>query len=324
MSARIVVLGFGSIGQIHAKMLAQDSRVELAGVVEPDPGRGRQFHTLYGGQQFPTLEQALNARPDAVFVTSPNVHHTAAVLEALDRGVAVFCEKPLATSVADAHRMRDAVKRTGLLLQVGHNRRFAPAYLVCRRVVDEGLRPFSASIIKNDPDLRSPAWSADPAVTGGLLFNGTIHALDAALWLMGPARQVFCGARSGCYPDLDNLAITIQFASGAVANVSTCGHASQLVPLERLALYGDHASVVLEDPERVAHAPGPGQPVVVQDFRQLPFEQRWGYQDQDRAFVDALLAKRPAAVDVEAGCRVIELIDACYRSARESRPMSLS
>lgn len=323
MALRIVLLGFGSIGQVHAKVLALDRRVELAGVVEPDPGRREQFRWLYGGGQFHNLEDALAARPDAVFVTSPNVHHTAAVLESLDRGVAVFCEKPLATSVADAHRIRDAARRSGALLQVGHNRRFAPAYRFCRRVVEEGLKPFSASIIKNDPDLHSPAWSADPAVTGGLLFNGTIHALDAALWLLGPAQQVFCAARSGCYPDLDNLAITLRFASGAVANVSTCGHASRLVPLERVAIYGDHASVVLEDPERVAFAPGPNQPIVVEDFRQLPFEQRWGYQDQDRAFVDALSGQGPVAVGVEEGCRVIELIDACYRSARESRPVAL-
>ncbi len=323
LRARIIIAGFGGMGQTHARLLAQDSRVELAGVVEPDPERAGRFHGLYGGAVFADLEPALAARPDAVWIASPNVHHAQTALQALDRGVAVFCEKPMATSPADAQRVRQAAAAARAVFQVGHNRRFAPAYLACRRILDEGLQPFSASLIKNDADLRSPAWSSDPAVTGGLLYDGTIHALDAALWLLGPAAAVYCAARSSLYPDLDDLAITLRFTSGAVATVSTCGHASGLAPLERVAIYGDHAAVVLEDLDRVAHAPAPGAPIVTEDFTQLPYEQRWGYAQQDRAFVDALLGGRPAGAGAEEGCRVVELIDACYRSARESRPVLL-
>ncbi|MGH8246425.1 MAG: Gfo/Idh/MocA family protein, partial [Gammaproteobacteria bacterium] len=270
------------------------------------------------------LQSALNTHPDAVFITTPNAYHAPAVLQCMERAVPVFCEKPLATSLAQASRVRDAVRRAGVVFQMGHNRRFTPAYRACRRILTQGLKPYSASIIKNDAHLRQPAWGANPAQTGGLLYNGTVHALDAALWLLGTADEVYCTARSGVYPDLDNLSLTLRFSSGAVATVSTCGHASGLRPSERLAIYGDHAAVVLEDLDSVSHAPGPDQPIVAYDFRQLPMEQRWGYAQEDLAFVDALSGESAVEVGIEEGYRVVELIEACYRSAREGRPVLVS
>ncbi len=321
---------------MHARLLAADPRVELAGVVDTEPQRQAEFRKLYGGAAFGDLDQALAWGPDAVFLCTPNVLHADAAIQALERGVAVFCEKPMATSAADARRVRDAAARPGARLQVGHNRRFSPAYAACRNIIlncagGTPLQPHSASIIKNDADLRTPAWSADPAITGGLLYDGAIHALDAALWLLGPAVEVYCAAHSGVYPDLDNLALVLRFASGAVATVSTCGHASALAPTERLAIYGDHQAVVLEDMERVEWM-ALDRPPGARDYSGLPPDERWGYTQQDRAFVDTLDGAPPAAGDperslrapgAEEGCRVVELIDACYRSARENRPVLL-
>ncbi len=317
-----VIVGYGAIGQMHARLLAQDGRIAPAGVVDTDPVRRAAFRQAFAGEEFTTLAEALASRPDAVFVTTPPVFHAEIVLEALSAGAAVFCEKPLATSAGDARRIVEAAARAGVPLQVGHNRRFCPAWQALKRTLDAGLRPFSAAIIKNDPDLSSPPWSADPAITGGLLFDGTIHALDAALWLFGPAAEVYCAARSAVYGDLDNLAITLNFHSGVLATITTCGHASSLPPQERIAIYGEFRAVVMEDLERVSILAEPGAAPVTEDFSSLPFEQRWGYAQQTRAFVDALTVA-PVAVTAEDGLRVVELIEACYASARENRIVRL-
>lgn len=308
---------------MHARLLAQDGRVTPAGVVDTDASRRRLFRQHFAGQEFTSLAEALASRPDAVFITTPPVAHAGAVLEALNSGVAVFCEKPLATSAEGARQIVEAAARARVPLQVGHNRRFCPAWLALKRALDAGLRPLSAAIIKNDADLNSPPWSADPAVTGGLLFDGTIHALDAALWLFGPAAEVYCAARSAVYPDLDNLAITLSFHSGVLATITTCGHASPLPPSERIAIYGEFRAAIMEELDRVTLVAAPGAAAVTEDFSSLPFEQRWGYTQQTRAFVDALTGAAPAAVTAEDGLRVVELIEACYRSARENKPVRL-
>lgn len=323
MTFRILLAGFGAMGQLHARLLTADDRVHLAGAVDADNSRRNAFCQTYSTEAFASLREGLDVQPHAIFITTPNVFHADAALLALERGIAVFCEKPLATTVGDARRVLAAAAAARVLFQVGHNRRFAPAYRSVRQILDGGFRPRSANIIKNDAHLHTPPWSSDPAVTGGLLYDGTIHALDAAMWLLGSVAEVYCIAQSSVYADLDDFAITLRFRSGAVATVSTSGHASGLAPLERVALYGDHSAVVLEDMDWVSWSPGLDQPVAIQDFRQLPFERRWGYEQEVRAFVDALASGGPAAVGVEDGCHVVELIDACYRSANERRPVLL-
>ena len=149
----------------------------------------------------------------------------------------------------------------------------------------------------------------------GCIYDKGIHLLDMARWLLGPIDEVRCLARSSCYPDLDDAVALLRSRGGAIVTFSACGHATWTAPTERVELFGDHATAVTEGFERLVHAPGLGRSTAMHDFRALPYEQRLGYEQEEQAFLEAIVSGRPTPVSAEDGYRACELVDACYRSA---------
>jgi predicted dehydrogenase len=131
----------------------------------------------------------------AVVITTPPSTHAALAIEALDTGKHVFCEKPLATTLADATAVRDAVAATGHILVVDHVLRYNPLLRMIGRLrVDTILGPAQRFLFENDAaDEHLPAghWFWDPAVSGGILVEHGVHFFDAAAALLGgPALRV--------------------------------------------------------------------------------------------------------------------------------------
>ncbi len=312
---RVGIYGAGTIGSVHARVLAATPGVVIAAVADSNEGRARTVAASVEARPAADLEALLALGLDAVVIAVPNVLHADACVTALERGVDVLCEKPMATSVEDARRVLDPVERTGRVYQIGFNRRFAPAYAGMRDLVAGGMTVFSGAMKMNDGDMRNPPWFSNPAVSGGFIYDTGIHLLDAARWLLGPIHTVRCLARSSCYPDMDDAVVLLATASGALVTFSTCGHATWTPPTERIELFGDHAAVVTEGFDRLIHARAIGQPAVIQDFSTLPWEERLGYVQQDQAFVQAVTQHRTPTVTAEDGYRAVEVVAACYRSA---------
>ncbi len=312
---RIGVYGAGQMGSVHARTLAGCAGVSVVGVADADESRARATASAAGAEPCPDLNTLLAMRLDAVFVAVPNIHHAQSCMTALERGVHVFCEKPMATSLEDARRVLQTVERTGRAYQMGFNRRFAPAYAGLRALVAGGMTVYSGTIKMNEGDMRTPAWFSDPAISGGFIYDTGIHLLDTARWVLGPIDEVRCLARSSCYPDLDDVVALLRSRSGAIVTFSTCGHATWTAPTERVELFGDHATAVTEGFERLVHAPGLGRSTAMHDFRALPYEQRLGYEQEEQAFLEAIVTGRPTPVSAEDAYRAVELVDACYRSA---------
>ncbi len=124
-----------------------------------------------GMQPRPTLEALLDAGAEAVYVTTPNTAHVEPVLNALSRGVHVFSEKPMATSLDGAWRIRAAAARARGIYQIGFNRRFANVYRFARSLIgSRRLRPLAAQLKHNRGELKQPPWTSDLNVTGGYLY----------------------------------------------------------------------------------------------------------------------------------------------------------
>lgn len=324
MPARVGVLGAGFIGRIHALNLRGDPRVELVGVADAVPRAAERLAAEAGTRPLPDLGALLDARPDAIYVTTPNTHHVAPVLAALGSGVHVFSEKPMATSLADAWQIREAARRSRGIYQIGFNRRFANVYRFARRLIDEGrLAPLAAQLKHNRGELRQPAWTSDPAVTGGYLYETPVHLLDMGRFLFGDAAAIQGWARQSVYAEPDGFVMLVRFRSGVIASVTSVAHASWLFPSERVEIYGEHRAVVTEEMERACFSPGVRDQVEAIDCAAMPFEQKWGYAVEDRLFVDAVLGERAPAVTAEDGYRATELVEACYRAARTEQPVAL-
>ena len=129
--------------------------------------------------------------------------------------------------------------------------------------------------------------------------------------------------RDNLYPDLVDWAILIGFEKGGLATLTSSGHASWHFPTERVELVGDHACLITEGLEMATHSKGLGQAVEGLNFTQLPNNLRWGYVQEDEAFVTAVLNNTTSAFSAEAGWKMVQLIEGCYRSAETRKTVYL-
>jgi myo-inositol 2-dehydrogenase/D-chiro-inositol 1-dehydrogenase len=316
MTINIGIIGCGFIGGVHARNLGADSRVKLAVVADDAPARAEDLAHSTGSRAYASAQDLIGEGLDAVYVTTPNTLHTEAVLAALEAGLHVFSEKPMATSLAEARQILEATRKAKGIYQIGHNRRFAPVYSFCRERIANGFAVTSAHMKMNRGELQNPPWTSNTTVTGGFLYETPIHLFDAARYLIGDVVEVECKANSRGYPEIDNFSILLSFAGGQFATMSTCAHTTWAFPFESVELYGVHMQIVTQELEKVLYSAGLGQAVVTHDYFQLPMPTRWGYTQEDRAFVDSITQDKPPAVSAEEGYRVVELIEAVYQSAK--------
>ena len=315
MALKVGILGAGHMGSVHAAILAKNKRVQITGVADLLQEKREDLAQRVGAKPFSDVDSILDSGIDVLYITTPNTTHTEPTLKALQRGVHVFCEKPFATSIEEADRIVEAFGKSGVVYQGGHNRRFAPNYSFVKERIEQGFTPFMANIKMNDGDLKDPPWLSDRKKTGGFLYETTIHLLDLALWLMGDAVEVRAVAKANLYPDLVDWAILLVFDQERMGVLTSSGHASWHAPTERVEIVGDHASLITEGLDLAIHSRGLAQPVESVSFAQLPDESKWGYVQENDAFVSSILANRPSLFSVEEGLKIVRLIDACYRSA---------
>ena len=307
---KVGFIGAGHIATTHLRILSKDPRARIAGVY--DVAEERAHAT--GAEVFETPEALLDA-VDAVYITLPNRLHAAHALAALERRKHVFCEKPMAVTAEDADSVFEAAAKVGVVFQVGHNRRFAPAYQRVKAALAD-LEPLCAEFKMNRGELENPAWTADDSVTGGYLFETPIHIFDMAAFLMGPVVEVTAHAQQVVYPTLDTFTALFRFASGRSASFVSCAYTGWSFPFERVEIYGQHATLRTEEMDHVSIARGLGQAVESADYRHLPWEERWGYVTEDRLFFDSIEQSKAAAVTAADGARAVRVALAIYESAR--------
>ncbi len=318
MALNVGIIGCGYMGGTHAKILGADPRVQVVAVADVARAKADALAHTMQARAFESVRDLLGAGLDAVYVTTPNTLHTEAVLAALEAGLHVFSEKPMATTLAEARQIRDAAAKAKGIYQVGHNRRFAPVYQYCKHALAQGFAVTSAHIKMNRGELQNPPWIADRAVTGGFLYETTVHLLDMARWLIGDVSEVECRGTQRVYNEIDNFSMLLSFAGGQFATFASCAHTTWAFPFEMIELYGAHAQIVTQEMEKLTHSVRLGEDVVTHDFYQLPLPQKWGYVEEDRLFVDAILNGTAPAVSAEDGYRSIELVEAVYLSAAHS------
>ena len=254
---------------------------------------------------------------DAVFICTPNTTHEEVALQVLDAGKHVFCEKPFALNMESATKLRDRAARSGVVYQVGHNRRFAPVYKALKAAIDRNeLRPLSVHAKMNRGELVNPPWVWNANLTGGFLYETPVHMFDLMTFFFGKVQWVEAAARAHGHDELDDFSILLNFKSGLQATMKTFAHASWHFPFERFEVYGMHATYETFEMEKISFTNGLETRTTTYDFSLATMHEKWGYIEEDRLFVDALDGKAAVAVTADDGYNVVELIEACYRSAR--------
>lgn len=323
--AGIGIVGGGYAGNLHAEILSKNPRAKLVAICESRPDDAKLFSHRYGAKAYSDFSELLaDVEIDAVYITTPNFLHAQQAIAAMEMGKDVFSEKPMATSIEEAKKVLEMARRAGVRYQIGLSRRFWPVYKFIRGLIDRGsLTPYLADIKMSRGELKKPSWVAEDKASGGFLFESVLHILDLVRWLMGEVETVSCDARSSVYKQLDDFIIVLKTSNLAMASITSSAHATWIFPFERVELYGDHSCVISEEMTRVSYSSGLEKEVEVHDFSQLPRTRAWGFEEEDGLFVDAILSAAKTPVDEVEAYKSIELVEACYRSARKGEPVRL-
>lgn len=216
---RIGVAGVGSLGYHHARILSSLEGVGAAGVFDVRQDRADEVSTAFGVPVFPSLEALLEVS-DGLIVAVPTAEHEAVARAALERGVHVLVEKPLASTLAAADRILAAADRGGAVVQVGHVERFNQAVVQAWEHLDRPLFIESHRMAPFSPR------STDVAVVLDLM----IHDVDLVMRIVGkPISEVAAVGVPVLSGNVDIANARLTFEGGGVANLT-----ASRVSLERM------------------------------------------------------------------------------------------
>jgi 1,5-anhydro-D-fructose reductase (1,5-anhydro-D-mannitol-forming) len=167
-------------------------RNRLVGVVSRDPGRAESFANKFGAEHAYTRYEDLLRNPDVTVVAihTPNAFHAEQAIAAARAGKHVFCDKPMATSVADAERMIAECEKAGVKLGVNFHNRFMPCFIDTKRIIDSGeIGEVQIAILEASPGARPGArlatWRVDPQLAGlGTTMSIGVHVYDILRYLL--------------------------------------------------------------------------------------------------------------------------------------------
>ncbi|QHW32747.1 Gfo/Idh/MocA family oxidoreductase [Paenibacillus rhizovicinus] len=352
-------IGMISYEHVHAdfrsKALREMENVEIVAVADDDPARGAAAANRYGGQYYGDYRELLARKDiDFVFIHSANADHLSMVLDTVSAGKNLFCEKPIATSAADALAMTLAVERAGLRGTVGFCSRFIPEAERAKEVIDSGLigRIISARAVIGlagiqeigCPDYMTD-WMVDPVRGGGGAFiDEGAHAIDLLRWYAGDIAAVSTLTANNAKPQLmveDNAATVLQFASGALGTLNTLWSLHIDVGMRNtLEIYGTEGTISLEltskHPKLQVYSeflggsangswfephikPKEAEP---HDYQSWPTHAQH-YKREVTDIINCLRQDRPFRAGFRDGLHVAQVTEAGYSSAKEGRTIRI-
>ncbi len=327
---RIGLAGLGSMGRNHLRVLSASDGATLVAVADPVPEAVVSASAVSGARRFDDpLEMIASGELDAVVIAAPTTAHVDLAHAAIERGLAVLVEKPLAASVADAQGIVDAAAAVGVPIQVGHVERFNPAVLELGRLLESGWLSTVYAIVsrRGGP---FPARIRDVGVTVDL----ATHDVDILSWIARerPIR-VYAEVAQRIHATHEDLLFgLLHFPSGATGMLDV----NWLTPAKRrqLAVIGEEGMFELDYlTQRLTFTRADiSNPATVRGFAstfagdvaELPVSNAEPLAAEIKAFLGIVRSGGRPVVNGEDGLWAVRIANALLEAAAEQRPIDLS
>ncbi|MEV5708524.1 Gfo/Idh/MocA family oxidoreductase [Actinoallomurus sp. NPDC052274] len=260
---RVALIGYGTGGAVfHAPLISAAPGLELAAVVTRDPARRAAVRDRYAGAELlDAPDDVWSGGYDLVVVTTPNRTHAPLARAALDAGLPVVVDKPVAVTAAEARSLAG-----GPLVVPFHNRRWDGDFRTAARLIGDGtlgrVLRFESRFTRWRPQIK-PGWkeTADPAAAGGVLYDLGAHLIDQAITLFGPPVAVHAelDVRRPGAEAVDDAFVALTHANGVRSHLWMGAISADLGPRFRVlgdrAAYVTHGLDVQEDQLRAGRTP---------------------------------------------------------------------
>ncbi|MGL3149303.1 Gfo/Idh/MocA family protein [Microbacterium sp. A82] len=225
---RVGVVGVGKMGLSHLAIVRALRNVELVGVVDSTDYLLDVLNKYTGAATFSTLEKMLDqAQPDAIIIATPTGSHAALVRSALERGVHVFCEKPLTLSAEESRELAEFAAEHRLVAQVGYHNRFIATFQAVKQLLEQNAigrvthvlaEAYGPVVLK----AKGSTWRSKRATGGGCLYDYAAHPLDLVHWYLGSPDRVRGSVLNSIFSaDTDDeVYATLDYADGASVQLS--------------------------------------------------------------------------------------------------------
>ena len=343
---RVAIVGYGLAGRVfHAPLIAATDGLKISRIVTSNPARARQAAAEHPEAELVDRIEDLWARPQSlpelVVVATANNAHVPVAQAAIEHGVPVVVEKPVAVNAPEAEALVAQADRAGVLLTVFQNRRWDTDQLTLRRLLEEDalgeITRYESRFERWRPSLDQTKTREvlAPEEGGGVLLDLGVHLVDQALALFGPVADVYAeiDARRGA-PAEDDVFLALRHRCGTISHL----HASAVTPSigPRLRVQGTAGGFLVPslDPQEAALRAG-ARPNMV-DRWGIPQEWEYGRLiagernvpvppepgDWPRFYAmlrDALGQGGPPPVDPRDAVQTLRVLEAARRAGREHR-----
>ncbi len=329
---RFILIGAGSIGRRHLQNLLTLGH-EVAAIADVATQRLEELRAAFPHAVCTDdADKALAQRADAALICSPPTFHVPQARRAIERGLHVFIEKPLADSLADTEALAREVAAAKRVAFVACNLRFHPSLLLAKKLLDEGRigRPLS---VRAQIGYYLPFWrpqtdyrrgyGANKAMGGGVILD-CIHEFDYLRWLLGEVTEVFCFAEKRTSLEIDvedNADILLRFASGTVANL----HLDYIQRTYRRSceLIGEEGVIVWDYIAQTIHLYGKEDRQLQVFPRNINSDLNQMFVDEMKHFVNCIQGREQPALDVHGARIVMDIALAAKKSSEQKKVISL-
>jgi predicted dehydrogenase len=327
-SVRIGMLSFAhGHAYSYASALTTLPSVEIAGIYDADMDRGQGAAKRFATTYFPDIDALLEQELDGVIICSENAYHASMVLQAAPHVRNILCEKPIATTVADARTMVDSCHETNTRLQIAFPVRFSPSIQHLKALLTRQELGEIYSVKCTNHGSMPDGWFQDPGLAGGgAVIDHTVHVIDLLRWFwQTEVAEVYAEVGRGILHrdiEIDDAGLlSFQLANGIYGTLDTSWSRPSSYPT-----WGDvKIEVVAERGVITVDALRQALSVSSDTWGKMRWV-NWG-SDMDHAlisdFIEMIQTDRPPSITGEDGLKALEVALAAYRSAANHRPIAI-